>query len=147
MNLLKKLVTPLISYLDIMQCAFSFLPGSILFFSEPSYSYLFVISFSLLFSSLLSSFLPSSSLLSFDQVLDRMVHAKRLASTSMYGLPFGKGYGNFEGFEDDDWLDYSFYSTDSYTCYGHGADDAALVMKKKKKKKKPLLLFLLFLFS
>ena len=76
-----------------------------------------------------------------------MVHAKRLASTSMYGLPFGKGYGNFKGFEDDDWLDYSFYSTDSYTCAGHGADDAALVTKKKKKKKKPLLLFFLFLFS
>ena len=36
-----------------MQCAFSFLPGSILFFSEPPYSYLFVISFSFLFSSLL----------------------------------------------------------------------------------------------
>jgi hypothetical protein len=56
-----------------------------------------------------------------------MMHAKRLAAESSTGLPFGKGYGNFHGFTDDDWLDYSYYSTDTYTCAGHGADDAALV--------------------
>jgi hypothetical protein len=57
-------------------------------------------------------------------VLDRLVAAKRLASQP--GGIFMGSYGKIEPFEDESWLEFSSYSTDNYTCTGHGPDDPAL---------------------
>ena len=57
-------------------------------------------------------------------VLDRLVTAKRLASQP--GGIFMGSYGKIEPFEDESWLEFSSYSTDNYTCTGHGPDDPAL---------------------
>jgi len=57
-------------------------------------------------------------------VLDRMITAKRLAGVSH--LTFGN-YGQFRAFEDESWLDYSFYNTDTYYCEGHSMYDEVLV--------------------
>ena len=57
-------------------------------------------------------------------VLDRLVAAKRLAAQPK-GISMGS-YGKIEPFEDESWLEFSSYSTDTYTCQGHGPDDPAL---------------------
>ncbi len=41
-------------------------------------------------------------------ILDRMLTAKRLAGVA--DMRFGD-YGQFRAFEDESWLDYSFYTT------------------------------------
>ena len=51
-----------------------------------------------------------------------MLVAKRLASKP---ISFGT-YGRIAAFEDTDWLDYSYYSTDDFRCYGHASDDQVL---------------------
>jgi len=57
-------------------------------------------------------------------VLDRLVTAKRLASQPS-GIFMGS-YGKIEPFEDETWLEFSSYSTQNYTCKGHGPHDPAL---------------------
>ena len=50
-----------------------------------------------------------------------MLVAKRLAGNKLgeNAIAFGT-YGKVHGFEDETWLDYSAYTTGSYTCEGHG---------------------------
>lgn len=57
-------------------------------------------------------------------VLDRMLTAKRLSAVSE--IKFGN-YGRITAFDNDDWLEYSYYNTDEFTCSGHSMDDAAIV--------------------
>jgi len=56
-------------------------------------------------------------------ILDRMTTVKRLAA--LQDIPFGD-FGSVSGFDDTEWIDYSFYSTDNYSCTGHGMHDAVL---------------------
>jgi len=56
-------------------------------------------------------------------VLDRMLVAKRLSSVT--DISYG-GYGNIKPFVDEEWLDYSFYTTEDKTCDGHNMYDAVL---------------------
>jgi hypothetical protein len=56
-------------------------------------------------------------------ILDRLLTAKRLSGTS--NLPFG-GFGSLEPFQNEDWLEYSYYTTNDFTCVGHGANDEVL---------------------
>jgi hypothetical protein len=56
-------------------------------------------------------------------ILDRMLVAKRLAATA--NLKFGS-FGRYEAFTDESWLDYSAYTSDTYTCEGHSMYDAVL---------------------
>jgi len=56
-------------------------------------------------------------------VLDRMITAKRLAGESL--IPFGS-FGDLHMFEDESWVDYSYYTTNEYRCSGHGENDAVL---------------------
>jgi hypothetical protein len=46
-------------------------------------------------------------------ILDRMTVAKRLALVNP--MKFGT-FGHYSGFEDDSWLDYSFYNSDINKC-------------------------------
>lgn len=57
-------------------------------------------------------------------ILDRMHVAKRLAKTNE-GMQFGY-FGPISAFEDESWLDYSFYDSNSTYCSGHGMEDAVL---------------------
>lgn len=56
-------------------------------------------------------------------IIDRMLTAKRLAETQE--IHFGE-WGLVPPFESMEWLDYSFYSEENYTCSGHGMHDAVL---------------------
>ena len=56
-------------------------------------------------------------------VLDRLLAAKRLAALTDVRMG---SYGKVVPFEDESWLSFSSYSTKTYTCLGHGADDEAL---------------------
>lgn len=58
-------------------------------------------------------------------VLDRLATAKRLA-TAGAKIPFGTAMGNVAGFATEDWLEYSYYSTDDFKCPGHGKNDLVL---------------------
>lgn len=57
-------------------------------------------------------------------ILDRMITLKRLTEMNE-GVSFGT-MGTIFPFEDTSWLDYSYYSTNDYTCEGHGMFDAVI---------------------
>ena len=48
-------------------------------------------------------------------VLDRMTTAKRLSASA--DIEFGS-FGTLKPFQDDSWLEYSYYTTNDYTCTG-----------------------------
>jgi len=56
-------------------------------------------------------------------ILDRMTQVKRLAVLG--DIPFGE-IGKVEAWTDEEWIDYSFYTSDNYTCTGHSMHDAVL---------------------
>ena len=56
-------------------------------------------------------------------ILDRLLMAKRLSGES--DITFG-AFGNVHPFTDTEWYEYSYYTTDEFTCLGHGAQDQAL---------------------
>ena len=48
-------------------------------------------------------------------VLDRMTTAKRLSASTT--IEFGS-FGTLKPFQDESWLEYSYYTTNDYTCTG-----------------------------
>lgn len=58
-------------------------------------------------------------------VLDRLATAKRLATAGAV-IPFGSGMGYVSPFSSEEWVEYSYYSTDDYKCPGHGRNDLVL---------------------
>jgi len=57
--------------------------------------------------------------------LARLTFAKRLTRVPGNKIAMGT-YGVIVPFEDETWKSFSSYSTDDYTCKGHGPDDEAL---------------------